>query len=346
MLQQILCKFSFSSPFPKIHQQKKNILIYISHTYTDNYCVNIWTKSCGYFFFNFHICSIYFYLFLCFWYLFLVICFWCFFYLIYSVFIMYFAYFFVCFVLKLFLLCVHLTLCAITEEIWIILLLSLMLKLYIWWYQVTMLVLWILEKKLDDPWASLTEILTFSLSRCWRMYKELFVSQPYTALEKGLFLGKRWSVNHVSNHTLISSIYMLVYTYIGIFFFQFQTVKIVVLSKPEPRIIKSAFGQNGRTTKYFADVIIREDTTPHKVSTFKRELAEKLKVEKCYKTLKCTHHQMYGYEIKGDSVACFLEPLYKIRFINISQQFVVSWLKKWLKLIFCYKDNSGYVKKN
>ena len=92
--------------------------------------------------------------------------------------------------------------------------------------------------------------------------------------------------------------------YMNIIFFQFQTVKIFVLSKPEPRIIRSAFGQNGRTTKYFVDVIIREDATRHEVSTFKRELAEKLKVEKCYKTLKCTHHQMYGYEMKGDSVAC------------------------------------------
>ena len=110
---------------------------------------------------------------------------------------------------------------------------------------------------------------------------------------------------------------MLVYTYTGIYFFQFQTVKIVVLSKPEPRIIKSDYGQNGRTTKYFVDVIICEDATRHKVSIYKRELAEKLKVEKCCKTLKCTHHQMYGYEMKGDSVACFLEPIYKIRFINI-----------------------------
>ena len=118
------------------------------------------------------------------------------------------------------------------------------------------------------------------------MFKELFVSPHYTALEKGLFRG-------------------IFFFYLYIFFFQFQTVKIFVPSKPEPRIIKSAFGQNGRTTKYFADVIIREDATRHKVSTFKRELAEKLKVEKCNKTLNCTHHQMYGYEMKGDSVACF-----------------------------------------
>ena len=30
-----------------------------------------------------------------------------------------------------------------------------MLKLYIWWYQVTMLVLWILEKKFGWPWSLL-----------------------------------------------------------------------------------------------------------------------------------------------------------------------------------------------
>ena len=50
-------------------------------------------------------------------------------------------------------------------------------------------------------------------------------------------------------------------------FFQIQTVKIFVISKPEPRIIKSAYGQNGRTTKYFVDVIIREDATRNKIST-------------------------------------------------------------------------------
>ena len=97
---------------------------------------------------------------------------------------------------------------------------------------------------------------------------------------------------------------MHVYTYTCIYIFSnFRPLRY--LSKAEPMIIKSDYGQNGRTNKYFVDVIIREDASWHKVSTLRRELAEKLKVEKCYKILKCTHHQMFGYEMKGDSVACF-----------------------------------------